>query len=219
MAETSLLNIFHNLMPREMGFFDLFDRHAAAIVEGAAALGDMLEGKIAIQAGCEAIALHEEAADVITRDTLLAVRRTFVTPFDRGDIKDLTTSLDDAIDQMQKTAKAITLFEVQSFAPHMQQMGQIIVQSAGKTRTAVGLLRDMRRNSTQLNALAEEVTHLEERADGLHDQGLKALFREHRTSDPMGYIVGAEVYDHLEKVMDRFEDVANRISGIVIEHL
>lgn len=219
MAEPSFLNLFHNLMPREMGFFDLFDRHAATIVDGATALGDMLAGRIAIQAGCEAIARHEEAADVITRETYLAVRRTFVTPFDRGDIKDLTTSLDDAIDQMQKTAKAITLFEVETFAPQMQQMGEIIVQSAGKTRAAVSLLRDMRRNSAQLNALAEEVTHLEELADGLHDQGLKALFRDHRTSDPMGYIVGAEVYDHLEKVMDRFEDVANRISAIVIEHV
>src|SRR5581483_3910829 len=169
MSGPSILNIFHNLMPREMGFFDLFDRHAAVIVEGADALGDMLSGKVGVQAGCEAIARHEEAADVITRDTMLAVRRTFVTPFDRGDIKDLTTSLDDAIDQMQKTAKAITLFEVKSFAPCMLQMGEIIVQSAGKTQTAVQLLRDMRRNAGQLNALAEEVTQLEDRADGLHE--------------------------------------------------
>ena len=219
MAESSFLNIFQNLMPRETGFFDLFDRHAAVIVDGADALGDMLAGRISIREGCDAIARHEEAADVITRDTLLAVRRTFVTPFDRGDIKDLTTTLDDAIDQMQKTAKAITLFEVASFAPCMQQMGEVIVQSAGKTRAAVGMLRDMRRNASQLNALSEDVTHLEGRADELHEQGLKALFLEHRASDPMGYIVGAEVYDHLEKVMDRFEDVANRISGIVIEHL
>ena len=60
---------------------------------------------------------REHEADEITREVLLAVRRTFITPFDRGDIKDLITSMDDAIDQMHKTAKAITLFELRSFEP------------------------------------------------------------------------------------------------------
>ena len=60
---------------------------------------------------------------------------------------------------------------------------------------------------------------LEEESDNIHDTGLKKLFRDHRTTDPMAYIVGAELYGHLERVVDRFEDVANRINGIVIEHL
>ena len=214
-----MLNLFQALMPRESGFFGFFDRHAATVVAGAAALKSMLAGETGVPEGCAAIVAHEEAADAITRETLLAVRRTFVTPFDRSDIKDLTTSLDDAIDQMQKTVKAITLFEVTSFEPSMVEMGEIIVDSANRTQQAVALLRDMRRNAASLNALAEEVTQLEDRADHIHEQGLKALFLKHRTADPMGYIVGAEVYDHLEKVMDRLEDVANRISGIVIEHL
>ncbi|MFX5718484.1 DUF47 family protein, partial [Acinetobacter baumannii] len=65
----------------------------------------------------------------------------------------------------------------------------------------------------------EEISEIEERSDEIHVQGLKALFNSHRTGDTMGYIVGAEIYDHLEKVVDRFEDVAKSISGIVIEHL
>jgi uncharacterized protein len=72
---------------------------------------------------------HEHEADGITREVLLAVRRTFITPFDRGDIKDLITSMDDAIDQMHQTAKTIPLFEVRSFEPAMREMGEFVVQA------------------------------------------------------------------------------------------
>ena len=148
-----------------------------------------------------------------------AVRRSFITPFDRGDIKDLIGLLDDSIDQMQKTAKAITLFEVTSFELQMRQMADIILRCAELTEEAVGLLGDMRDNQARINTIAEEITRLEEQADELNDQGIKALYLRHKTGDAMAFIVGNEIYDHLEKVVDRFEDVANRISGIVIEQV
>jgi uncharacterized protein Yka (UPF0111/DUF47 family) len=77
----------------------------------------------------------------------------------------------------------------------------------------------MRENSIRLNAIAEEVVRLEDGSDDLNDQGIKALYKRYRDGNAMGYIVGVEIYDHLEKVMDRFEDVANRISGLVIEQV
>jgi predicted phosphate transport protein (TIGR00153 family) len=162
---------------------------------------------------------HENQADAIARDVLLSVRRSFITPFDRGDIKDLINQLDDSIDQMQKTAKAITLFEVNSFELHMRQMADIILRCAELTVEAVGLLGSMRENSGRINAITEEITRLEEQADELNDQGIKALFLAHRDGNAMAFIIGNEIYDHLEKVVDRFEDVANRISGIVIEQV
>ena len=125
----------------------------------------------------------------------------------------------DAIDQMQKTAKAITLFEVTSFELHMRQMADIILRCAELTVEAVALLESLRDNVGRINAITEEITRLEEQADELNDQGIKALFLKHRGGDAMGFIVGNEIYDHLEKVVDRFEDVANRISGIVIEQV
>ena len=76
----------------------------------------------------------------------------------------------------------------------------------------------MRQNAGKLNAFSEEIIRIEDEADGIHDQGLKTLFQAHRHSDPMAFIVGAEIYGHLEKVVDGFEDVANRVTGIVIEH-
>jgi len=214
-----VLSFFQALMPREEKFFALFNAHARILVEGAVALRDLLEGGPGVGDACRRVIAHENEADNIAREVLLGVRRSFITPFDRGDIKDLINQLDDAIDQMQKTVKAITLFEVTSFELQMRQMADIILRCAELTVEAVGLLGNMRDSQARINSIAEEITRLEEQADELNDQGIKALYLKHKGGDAMGFIVGNEIYDHLEKVVDRFEDVANRISGIVIEQV
>ena len=63
------------------------------------------------------------------------------------------------------------------------------------------------------------MTRVEGRSDELHDQGIKALYQAHGHADPMRYLIGREIYENLERVVDRFEDVANEISGIVIENV
>ncbi|WP_421932190.1 DUF47 domain-containing protein [Phenylobacterium sp.] len=214
-----MLSWFQAMMPKEHKFFDLFEAHAETLVSGARALRGVLKGGDGVLEDCAKVMAFEHEADLITRDVLLAVRRTFITPFDRGDIKDLITSLDDAIDQMQKTAKVIMLFELRDFEAPMQEMADIIVQAAELTREAVGLMGKMRQNAHRLNQITEQITHIEDKSDTIYDQGRKALFAAHRHDDPMAFIVGVDVYSHLEKVLDRFEDVANRISGIVIEQV
>jgi predicted phosphate transport protein (TIGR00153 family) len=212
-----MLRWFQALMPREDRFFGLFDRHAATLVDGSEALKSLLDASASVPDASRRVMEFENQADIITRDVLTLTRRSFITPFDRSDIKELITALDDAIDQMQKTAKAIVLFEVATFEPEMAQMGGIIVQAAKLTVDAVALLGSMRQQSARLNALTEEIIRLEENADGLHDLGIKSLYTKYRVGNAMDYIVGTEIYDHLERVMDRFEDVANCISGIAIE--
>ncbi len=212
-----MLRWFQALMPREDRFFGLFDRHANTLVDGSEALKSLLDASASVPDASRRVMDFENQADVITRDVLTLTRRSFITPFDRSDIKELITALDDAIDQMQKTAKAIVLFEVAAFEPEMAQMGGIIVQAAKLTVDAVALLGSMRQQSARLNAITEEIIRLEENADGLHDLGIKSLYTKHRGGNAMDYIVGTEIYDHLERVMDRFEDVANCISGIAIE--
>jgi hypothetical protein len=165
------------------------------------------------------VAAHEEEADAVTREVMLAVRRTFITPFDRSDIRNLITSMDDAVDQMHKTAKAVTLFELRAFEPDMVRLGDIIVQTAELTAEAAPLLRALKPNARRLNEITEQIIRLEGESDRLYDDGMAALYRGPARQDPMAFIVGGEVYDHLEKVVDRMEDVANRISGVLIEHL
>jgi predicted phosphate transport protein (TIGR00153 family) len=210
-----MLGWFRALMPREERFFELFTRHAEVTLAGAVALRAVLNGSKDVAEGCREISQHEGEADELTRQVLTALRRTFITPLDRGDITDLITSMDDAIDQMNKTAKVITLFELRAFDRPMQDMGEIIVQAADLTLEAVKLLGSLTRESNRLNALTEEIIRIEEQADQLHDQGRKELFLSQ--SSAIAFVIGTEVYDHLEKVVDRLEDVANEISAIVIE--
>jgi predicted phosphate transport protein (TIGR00153 family) len=214
-----MLRWFQALMPREERFFELYDRHAKILVQGALALRELLKGGPGVAEAARKIFALEEEADAIAYNVLLLVRRSFVTPFDRSDIKDLINTLDDTIDQMKKTAKAVLLFEVETLEPEMEEMGERILKAAELSVEAVGLLGSLRDNTARLNAITEQIIRLEDDADTLNDNGIKALFKRHRDGNAMSYIVGIEIYDHLEKIMDRFESVAHRISGIVIEQL
>jgi predicted phosphate transport protein (TIGR00153 family) len=216
-----MLGWFKAIMPKEERFFTLFVQHATIVVAGAEALGGVLKGGDEVERYCRIVSDRENDADEITRQVLTAVRRTFITPFDRTDIQDLVSSMDDAIDQMNKTAKTIMLFEVRHFEPQMQQMGDIALQAARLMLEAMPLLASVGKNASRLQAITEEIIRIEEQADQLHDQGRKALFLANR-NEPGGvlnFMIGTELYDHLESVVDRLEDVSNEINALVVDQL
>jgi predicted phosphate transport protein (TIGR00153 family) len=213
-----MMRWFNALLPKEERFFDLFAQHSKMLVAGADALRAMLEGGQAVPGNFQLVMDRENDADIITREILIAVRRTFITPFDRGAIKELITSMDDSIDQMQKTAKSVMIFELREFTPQMREMADVIRRCAALVEEAIPLLKSISSEAARLSAITEEISRLEGQADELHDNGLKELFQLHR-ADPMGFITGNEVYDHLEKVVDRFDDVGNVLHATVIEHV
>ena len=214
-----MLDWFQRFMPREHVFFPLFEWHATVVTAGAKALRSMLDGGDDIPRHCQSVMRHEDEADAITRDVLIGVRSTFITPFDRGDIQNLITSMDDAIDQMQKTAKAIVLFEMTSFEPEMRMMADAIVECAHLVARAMPLLSNVGRNVGQLNEICVQISRLEGQADEICDRGLKALYQRAKTGHAMDFVRGDEIYDHLEKSVDRFDDIANQVQAIVIEHV
>jgi predicted phosphate transport protein (TIGR00153 family) len=214
-----MLRWFHALMPKEEKFFDLFARHTQVVVAGAEALRALLEGGEAIPKNYQIVMDREHDADDITREVLIAVRRSFITPFDRGNIRDLITSMDNTIDMMQKTAKAVRLFDVTAFTPQMKAMADDIVKCARLVQEAVPLLKSISSEAVRLSNITEQISKLEGVADEMHDSGLRELYLANATNNSMAFFVGNEVYDHLEKVVDRFDDVANEIHGIVIEHV
>jgi len=181
-----MLGWFQALMPREERFFTLFEKHAAIVVAGAEALRGLLRGGDTVEAYCQQIFQREAEADDVTREVLVAVRRRFITPFDRTDIQDLISSMDDAIDQMNKTAKTIVLFEVHTFEPHMQQMSEIILEVAKLVLEATPLLAAIGDNTGHLNALTAKIVTLEEVADDICDRGLKALYLANRRDGDQG---------------------------------
>lgn len=214
----TIVRWFQALLPKQGNFFEQFEAHAALTVTAADALGKLLQGGPDMQVHCQEIFDREDEADGIIRDVLVDVRKTLITPFDRTAITSLIGSMDDAIDQMNQTAKAITLYELREFEPEMRDMAGIIVEAARITADAMPLLRDVGRFSARLHSLTERIVKLEGHADLIHDRGLKALFKAKCDKSPMAFIIGREVYSHLEKITDRFEDVANEIQGLVLDH-
>ena len=214
-----MLQWFQWFMPRQELFFPLFEHHAEVLVAGARALREMLNGGGELSRRCGEVVAQEQKADDITREVMVGIRTSFITPFDRADIKNLITSMDDAIDQMQQTAKAIVLFEMTTFEPEMQAMADAVVECAELVQRAVPLLSNIGRNAASLNDLCVRITRIEGRADDILDDGLKKLYQKVKTGDPMEFVRGNEIYDHLEESVDRFDDVANEIQGIVIEQV
>jgi predicted phosphate transport protein (TIGR00153 family) len=217
-GEIPMLRWFQALMPKQGRFFELFDDHAATLVAGADALARLFQGGPDIAEHIRTIHDREHDADDITRTVLQDVRRILITPFDRTAISDLIKTMDDAIDEMNATAKAVTLFELAEFAPHMRDMSGIIVDAARVTAEVIPLLRSIGDNMTRILELTARLVELEGAADDIHDRGLKILYKAARGGQAMDFIVGREIYIHLERIVDRFEDVANEIQGLVLDH-
>lgn len=209
---------FQTLLPRQGHFFDLFEAHAKTLTAGGDALARLLQGGSGMSDHIKEIVEREHEADAIIREVLQNVRRTFLTPFDRSAIISLISAMDDAIDQMQQTAGAINLYEVKEFEQEMRDMAAIIVDAARVLAEALPLLRTISANAARLHELTERLVRLEGQADDIHAAGLSRLFREHGEKNTLRFIVNREIFSHLEKVVDRFEDVANEIDGLVIDH-
>jgi predicted phosphate transport protein (TIGR00153 family) len=213
-----MLQWFQRLLPRQKAFFPLFEAHAAVIVRAAKSLREMFAGDGQMQACFQSLLAEEHAADEIAREVLVGLRTTFITPFDRADIQRLISSMDDSVDQMQQTAKAVVLFEVTDFDADMRAMADAIVECAELVQRAVSMLSELATNATELNEIFLKINRVEGRADDTHDRGLAQLYQRAKAGNAMEFIRGQEVYDHLENTVDRLEDVANEIQGIVIEH-
>ncbi|MEN3975522.1 DUF47 family protein [Emcibacter sp. SYSU 3D8] len=209
---------FQALLPRQGNFFALFEAHAVTLNAGSDALVRLLQGGPGMQDHITEIVERENEADDIIREVMQTVRRTFLTPFDRSAIISLISAMDDALDQMQQTAQAISLYEVKEFDQEMKDIAAIIVDASRLIAEALPLLRNIGDNGVRLHELTERLVKMEGQSDDIHAAGLKALFKAHGKSNTLHFIVAREIYSHLERVVDRFEDVANEIDGLVIDH-
>ena len=209
---------FQRLLPQTGDFFGMFEAHAATLMVAAEALNRLADDDSSITEQLHIIEKHEHEADDIIRDVLRSVRRTFLTPFDRGAITGLIVSMDDAIDEMQSAARAIDLYELQVLQDEMKQMVAVAKESAALTVEVMPLLRDITRNGSRIHELTERLVQLEGVADDIHAVGLKKAFQEFGQTSAIRFIVAREIFKHLERVADAFEDVANEIDGIVIDH-
>jgi uncharacterized protein len=209
---------FQRLLPKRGDFFGMFEAHSAMLIRSAQSLKELAAGGKSTEQLLNAIQDDEHVADDVIRDVLTSVRKTFLTPFDRGAITSLINAMDDAIDEMLAAARAMDLYEVQKLRSEMVDIVNLIHEAAEVTAEAIPLLRNVSNNSTKLHGLTGRLVQLEGMADDVHAAGLKRAFREIARSDPLEFAVTREIFKHLERVTDAFEDVANQIDGIVIDH-
>jgi predicted phosphate transport protein (TIGR00153 family) len=208
---------FQRLLPQRGDFFGMFEAHAATLVAAADALQHLATNGVSTRDVLAKIRDREHEADDIIRQVLTAVRKTFLTPFDRGSSTSLIGAMDDAIDEMLAAARAIDLYELDDLRPEMKEIVNLIAEAAAVTAEAVPLLRNIGANGTRLHQLTGRLVSLEGQADEIHAAGLRRAFQSAR-SDPLQFAVAREVFKNLERVADAFEDVANEIDGIVIDH-
>ncbi len=208
---------FQRLLPHKGDFFQLFEAHAATLVAAAAALQELANDGSSTAEVLRTIQDREHDADDLIRRVLTEVRKTFLTPFDRGAITSLIGSMDDAIDEMLAAARAIDLYQLRELRPEMKEIVTVIAEAAAVTSEAVPLLRNITTNGARLHKLTARLVSLEGTADDIHAAGLRRAFQDAR-ADPLQFAVTREVFKNLERVADAFEDVANEIDGIVIDY-
>jgi uncharacterized protein len=207
--------MLNKLMPREGKFFDLFNAHAAQIAEGGRALAQLFTNFEAAATHAERIDAAEHGADKITHETIALLHKTFITPIDRDQIHQLINNMDDVLDLIQDTAESIVLYDIRRVSPEAQQLAQICQMTCDRVKAAVGLLSDLR-NPEAILKTCEEIDRLESDADRVMRSAMSRLFREE--SDVKQLIKLRSIYELLELITDRCEDVANIIEGIVLEH-
>ena len=203
------------LMPREGKFFDLFNAHADRILEGSRELAAMLGTFTELEAHAQRIDAAERAAAKVTHETIALLHKTFITPFDRDQIHQLITAMDDILDLIQDVAESIALYDLRRITPEAQQLAEICQMSCERVRDTVGLLTNVKRADAIMKN-CEEIDRLESDADRVMRAALSKLFREE--SDIKQVIKLRAIYDLLERITDRCEDVANVVEGIVLEN-
>ncbi|MCC7487053.1 MAG: DUF47 domain-containing protein [Burkholderiales bacterium] len=207
--------MFAKLIPREGRFFDLFNSHAAQIVEGSHALRELIMHPEAAQERAGRIDAAERSADKITHETIALLHRTFITPIDRDQIHQLINTMDDVLDLIQDVAESMVLYDIRQTTPEAHELARICEMSCDRLRTVVGLLSDLRESATIMKT-CEEIDRLESDADRVLRAAISRLFRDE--ADVKQLIKLRTIYELLELVTDRAEDVANIVEGIVIEH-
>jgi len=210
--------MFGRLMPREGRFFDLFNRHADEIISGSQSLAELMRQYNDVtsrRVHIDRIDAVEKNADRITHETVALLHKTFVTPFDRDDIHKLISNMDDILDLIQDVAESAMLYDLQRVTPEAQQLAELNEMCCKRVQMAVRMLSSMD-NAEAILKLCREIDQLESDADRVMRSAMSKLFRDE--SDVRQLIKLKEIYELLESVSDKCEDVANLLEGVVLEN-
>ena len=213
--------LFGKLLPREGNFFELFDQHGEHIVQGARAFIAMIHNyadPALREQYAEEVGNAERHADRITAEVNRLLHKTFITPIDREQIHGLINAMDDILDLLQDASETMSLYDVRSMNEDILRLGDLSAKCCERVQHAVSLLPKLSEHATADDAIktCEEIDRLESDADRVMRAAMSRLFREEK--DVRELIKLKAIYEHLESISDRCEDVANLIEGVVLEN-
>lgn len=207
--------MFDFLIPKEYKFFEVFDKHASTLVEGSEILVEMLENFIDVPIKARKLKEAEHRADEITHNTLEMLHKTFITPIDGDQIHQLISNMDDVIDYIDGAARRLILYGVTEIPMDLIELAKILHRATLEVQKAVGNLKNLK-NAKDILAACIEINKLENDGDSVRDAAVAKLFKEEK--DAVKVLVWKEIYEGVETAIDRCEDVANIIEGVVLEN-
>ncbi|MBL8350643.1 MAG: DUF47 domain-containing protein [Burkholderiaceae bacterium] len=213
--------LFGKLLPREGNFFELFNDHGRAIADGARSFMAMVQSyadETQRQKHAADVDNAEKQADRITAEVHRLLHKTFITPIDREQIHDLINAMDDILDLLQDSSEVMSLYDLKSISDDVLRLGEISVKCCDRVQHVVSLLPQLSKAAVAEAALktCEEIDRLEGDADRVMRSAMSKLFRDN--IEVRELIKLKAVYEHLESISDRCEDVANIVEGIVLEN-
>lgn len=200
------------LIPKDEGFFDMFDALASIMVRSAKVLDELFNEPNRLEVFAAQIKVLEHEADVITHEIMNRIDKSFVTPLDREDIHRLATRLDNVVDLMDGTARRAQMFHLNDRRPHAKELTQVLVQATESIAQAAMSLKDPH----EVARIGREVKLLEEEADAIYSKAVGALFEG--TPNALDVIKWKELYDNIEHAIDECEDVLNVLESVSLKN-
>lgn len=204
------------LLPKEEKFFDYFDVASEKMIRGIRLLKEMMRDLSNAEERSRQIKDVEHEADHITHETVSSLHKTFITPIDRESIYALITRMDDVLDLIDSTSERVLLYKIKTSTPESMALIEVLEKAIEQVAKGINGLRDLKNSSSILN-ICIEINRLENEGDRTFRNALSVLFSS--SYDPIEIIKWKDVYETLEEAIDRCEDVANVLEGIVVENV
>ena len=203
-----------SLFPKNERFFDLFEESARNFVTAAGLLKELMDRCDAVEEMVRQITELEHHGDTITHLIMAELHGTFVTPIDREDIAQLAQRMDDVMDSIDAAAMRMMLYDITKPTERAKELADIVVRVTSETSKAIPRLR----RSSELSHMREhciEINRLENEADDVRRSALAELFRDR--VELAEVIKWREIYEHMENAVDRCEDIADILEGVMIK--
>lgn len=204
---------FFNFLPKEEQYFALFSQMTSHIYDAASALVEMVNDKNSdFVEHSRRIKVIEHTCDELTHSISTRLNKSFITPFDREDIFLLSSALDDIVDLIDSSARALVMYDVHQSTSYARRFADVIQSMAVQLHEIVSMLS----RPSGLSPRLAEIHRLEHDADDLYHAAIGELFKNE--TDPLTVIKWKAIYEKLEATVDRCENVSNIIESVIIKH-